>query len=79
MTPVETAVWWIEYTIRNRGAPHLKYKGTEMSFFEYFLLDVIFVNILMILLITFSMFIMVKTCLNALKHEKPKSFKRKIT
>uniref|UniRef100_A0A336KE79 CSON009222 protein n=1 Tax=Culicoides sonorensis TaxID=179676 RepID=A0A336KE79_CULSO len=46
LPPVETAVWWIEYAIRNRGAEHLKYKGANMSFVEYFLIDVIFVHIL---------------------------------
>lgn len=41
MSPVETAVYWIEYVIRNRNAPSFQYKGRDMPFYQYFLLDVI--------------------------------------
>lgn len=45
MTPVKTAVWWIEYAIRNRGAEHLKYKGADVPFIEYYLIDIICVHL----------------------------------
>lgn len=41
MSPVKTAVYWIEYVIRNRNAPHFNYKGRDMPLYQYFLLDVI--------------------------------------
>lgn len=41
MAPKTAAVWWIEYAIRNRGSHHLKYKGKDMPFYQYYLLDVI--------------------------------------
>lgn len=45
MTPVQTAVWWIEYAIRNRGAEHLKYKGAHVPFIEYYLIDIILIHL----------------------------------
>lgn len=41
MSPVETAVYWIEYVIRNRNVPAFQYKGRDMPLYQYFLLDVI--------------------------------------
>ncbi|CAG9830652.1 unnamed protein product [Diabrotica balteata] len=39
--PLDTAVYWVEYVIRNKGAPHLRVVAVNMPFYEYFLLDVI--------------------------------------
>ncbi|CAG9830651.1 unnamed protein product [Diabrotica balteata] len=39
--PLDTAVYWVEYVIRNKGAPHLRVAAVNMPFYEYFLLDVI--------------------------------------
>lgn len=54
MTPVQTAVWWIEYAIRNRGAEHLKYKGAHVPFIEYYLIDIICVHLVAFALILYS-------------------------
>uniref|UniRef100_A0A336MGD5 UDP-glucuronosyltransferase n=1 Tax=Culicoides sonorensis TaxID=179676 RepID=A0A336MGD5_CULSO len=70
LPPVETAVWWIEYAIRNRGAEHLKYKGAKMSFVEYFLIDVIFVHILAVFLIFYSVLKCIKFCCSRKNHQK---------
>ncbi|KAJ3642479.1 hypothetical protein Zmor_025262 [Zophobas morio] len=39
--PIETAVYWVEYVIRHRGAPHLKVAGVDLPWYKYMLLDVI--------------------------------------
>ena len=39
--PMETAVYWVEYVIRHRGAPHLKVAGVDLPWYKYMLLDVI--------------------------------------
>lgn len=62
MTPVETAVWSIEYAIRNRGAKHLKYKAAKISFTEYFLLDVIFVHVFVMIFVAFLTVKTLKMC-----------------
>ncbi|CAG9854773.1 unnamed protein product [Phyllotreta striolata] len=40
MKGVDKAVWWIEYVIRHNGAKHLRSQAADMSFFEYFMIDV---------------------------------------
>uniref|UniRef100_W8ASC2 UDP-glucuronosyltransferase 2B15 n=1 Tax=Ceratitis capitata TaxID=7213 RepID=W8ASC2_CERCA len=37
----ETAVYWIEYVIRHKGAPHLRAAGMDMPWYQFYLLDVI--------------------------------------
>ncbi|KAG5896759.1 hypothetical protein JTB14_031738 [Gonioctena quinquepunctata] len=37
---LDKAIWWIEYVIRHRGAKHLRSPAADISFFEYFMLDV---------------------------------------
>lgn len=39
--PMETAVYWIEYVIRHKGAPHLRVAGLKLAWYEYFMIDVI--------------------------------------
>lgn len=41
MTGLEKAVWWTEYVIRNKGAPHLRNPGADMSWPEFLILDVV--------------------------------------
>ncbi|XP_072929900.1 UDP-glucosyltransferase 2-like [Epargyreus clarus] len=37
----ENAVWWTEYVIRNGGARHLRSPAVGVSFFKYYMLDII--------------------------------------
>ncbi|XP_069686167.1 UDP-glycosyltransferase UGT5-like [Periplaneta americana] len=39
--PLDRAVWWVEYVIRHRGARHLRSGALDLTWFQYFLLDVI--------------------------------------
>lgn len=39
-SPGERAVWWIEYVIRHKGAPHLRYPGKRLHFLQYVSADV---------------------------------------
>ncbi|KAK7868265.1 hypothetical protein R5R35_000662 [Gryllus longicercus] len=38
--PLETAVWWTEYVMRHRGAPHLRSAAVGLSWVQLWLLDV---------------------------------------
>ncbi|PSN57998.1 hypothetical protein C0J52_08095 [Blattella germanica] len=40
-TPLERAIFWTEYVIRHKGAPHLRARSADMPLYEYLLLDVI--------------------------------------
>ncbi|KAF5289136.1 hypothetical protein FQR65_LT02026 [Abscondita terminalis] len=39
--PIDNAVFWIEYVLRHRGAPHLKSAAVNLTWYQYSLLDVI--------------------------------------
>ena len=39
----EKAIWWMEYIIRHKGAPHLRSLIVDISWFSYLLGDVIVV------------------------------------
>jgi glucuronosyltransferase len=43
LTPLEQAVYWTEYVIRHKGTPHLRSAVLDLAWYQYFLLDVIFV------------------------------------
>lgn len=40
MSPMDTAIFWIEYVLRNKGAAHLKSAGFHLPWYSYFSLDV---------------------------------------
>ncbi|KAE9530950.1 hypothetical protein AGLY_011412 [Aphis glycines] len=41
MSPEQSVVYWTEYVIRHTGASHLKSHGHNLSWYQYFLLDII--------------------------------------
>jgi glucuronosyltransferase len=38
---LEQAVYWTEYVIRHKGAPHLRSAVLDLAWYQYYLLDVI--------------------------------------
>lgn len=40
MTPTDTMVYWSEYVIRHKGAPHLRSSGLDLNYIQYHNLDV---------------------------------------
>uniref|UniRef100_A0A3B1JFE5 UDP-glucuronosyltransferase n=1 Tax=Astyanax mexicanus TaxID=7994 RepID=A0A3B1JFE5_ASTMX len=58
MKPLDHAIFWIEYVMRNGGAPHLRTQSFRMSWFTYHSVDVILTllgAVLVILWLTFSL------------------------
>lgn len=39
--PLQTAAFWTEYVIRHKGAPHMRSAALDLTWYQYFLLDVI--------------------------------------
>jgi len=39
LTPLEQAVYWTEYVIRHKGAPHLRSALLDLAWYQYLLLD----------------------------------------
>lgn len=49
---LDNAVYWIEYVIRHNGAHHLKTNAVELTWYEFLLLDGLFLLIIMRIIIT---------------------------
>lgn len=43
ITPMEKAVFWVEYVMRHKGARHLRTEAYKMPWYSYYCLDVLFI------------------------------------
>ncbi|XP_041854404.1 UDP-glucuronosyltransferase 2A2-like isoform X5 [Melanotaenia boesemani] len=59
ITPRDEAVFWIEFTMRNKGAKHLRVQAHELTWYQYHSLDVI---AFLLSIVLFLMFTLIKTC-----------------
>ncbi|KAL7735229.1 hypothetical protein ACLKA6_016138 [Drosophila palustris] len=41
LEPRKSAIYWIEYVIRHKGAPHMRSAGLDLAWYQFYLLDVI--------------------------------------
>lgn len=39
--PLDTAIYWVEYVARHKGAYHMHNAGQDLSFMEYHHLDIL--------------------------------------
>jgi len=80
-TPLEQAVYWTEYVIRHKRAPHLRSAVLDLAWYQYFLLDVItvlvtaIVSILLILLLVCR--IILKKLFGSMSHGENTDSRRK--
>ncbi|XP_026805704.1 UDP-glucuronosyltransferase 2B15-like [Rhopalosiphum maidis] len=49
MTPARSVVYWTEYVCRHKSTPHLKSYAFNLTWYQYYLLDVIAVMLLLII------------------------------
>ena len=56
MGPMATAVYWIEYVIRHKGAPHMRSPASQLNFFTRTSFDVLVFLIIM----SFAIWVIVK-------------------
>ncbi|KAG4072786.1 hypothetical protein HA402_006776 [Bradysia odoriphaga] len=63
MTPNELMVYWSEYIIRHRGAPHLRSTGLDLNYVQYHNIDVLLVLLSFIYVAVYALrWIVSKTC-----------------
>lgn len=75
-SPLETAVYWIEYLARHDGAPQLQSHAKQLHFIQYHNLDVI--AVLAFFFIVLPLVLLIKLCKLICKSFKsPKSCTRK--
>lgn len=56
MSPAELVVYWTEYVIRHKGAPHLKSHALNLTWYQYFLLDIISAVLFVTLLVSYVVY-----------------------
>jgi glucuronosyltransferase len=67
VTPLNTAIFWTEYVIRHRGAPHMRSAALELSWYLYILLDVIAVLFVIAAAVLITLHVVFKRLLNLVK------------
>ncbi|XP_062549715.1 UDP-glycosyltransferase UGT5-like [Armigeres subalbatus] len=78
LTPKETAVFWTEYVVRHRGAPHLRSAATDLSLLQYQLLDVYAMMLAILLAVVAVNIYVVKRFLQKIfKHKTPVDKRKK--
>ncbi|KAK6323122.1 hypothetical protein J4Q44_G00054610 [Coregonus suidteri] len=60
MKPLDTAVFWIEFVMRNKGAKHLRVEAHNLSWYQYHCLDVAAALLAIVALV---IVVSIKTCI----------------
>lgn len=69
--PMDTAIYWLEYVIKYKGAEHLRSAAQDLAWYQYLLLDVVSFIIMM----CFGVYILMKIILKITLMQKLKSDK----
>ncbi|XP_047235069.1 UDP-glucuronosyltransferase 2A2-like isoform X2 [Girardinichthys multiradiatus] len=60
LPPMDQAVFWIEYVIRHKGAPHLRTEAYRMPWYSYWCLDVLIFLVTAVTVLLFSAFAFIR-------------------
>ncbi|CAH1794622.1 unnamed protein product [Owenia fusiformis] len=67
--PRDKVIYWAEYVIRHKGAPHLRsHAANELNFFQYFLLDIIGLACVACIVIGITVIVMIKKTITFFKN-----------
>lgn len=72
-TPLETAVWWTEYIARGNGNSYLRSEGADLLWYQYHLIDVALVLIIVSTALIYIFFRLIKLLLSLLSAVKGKA------
>lgn len=59
ITPQEAVIYWVEYAVRHKGAPHLRAAGNDLNFIEFHSIDtygVVFLATIIYLYVSYLVF-----------------------
>ncbi|KAF5302525.1 hypothetical protein FQR65_LT00897 [Abscondita terminalis] len=73
MTGLEKAIWWTEYVIRHNGTKHLRSPMLDIPFYQYYLLDVIGVFVVVLGGLILTIIISIKLLLKIMRKKKLKA------
>ncbi|XP_069681768.1 UDP-glucosyltransferase 2-like [Periplaneta americana] len=78
LTPLDNAIFWTEYVIRNGGATHMRSAALDLSWYEYLLLDVVTMLFLSIMSVVLLLCYLIKALLRILRSTNDNSYVKKI-
>lgn len=73
ITPQQAVVYWTDYAVRHKGAPHLRASGNYLNFFEFHLIDVYLTLLLIGIALLYINFKLLKLVLRKIFRRKPSS------
>lgn len=73
---MDTAIYWIEYVARHRGARHLRSAGADLPWYEYFLVDVILIYSAITAMVIYILYLIIVYLYRSLLGQKPDKLKR---
>ncbi|XP_069682313.1 UDP-glycosyltransferase UGT5-like isoform X2 [Periplaneta americana] len=73
MSAMDTAIYWTEYVIRHKGAPHLRTAALDLAWYQYFLLDVLAVIMVCVTILLFVTYVVLKKLTRGIFSPKPKN------
>jgi glucuronosyltransferase len=77
-SPLERAIYWLEYVIRHRGAPHLRASSRKLSLFQRCLFDVMLFSLSLVFFLSISTFFLCRFIRQKVQHETTlKTFTKK--
>ncbi|XP_049948378.1 UDP-glucosyltransferase 2-like [Schistocerca serialis cubense] len=74
---LERAVWWIEYVIRHKGAPHLRSAALDLHWWQLLLLDVVAFLLVGVALTLYVVYSVTRRILSFFKGSKPNQKQKK--
>ncbi|XP_070135033.1 UDP-glycosyltransferase UGT5-like [Drosophila bipectinata] len=76
LSAMDTAMYWIDYVIEHRGAPHLVSVGVDLPWYQFYLLDVIGLALAVALLPILGFFFICRKFLKKTESLKKKKVKK---
>jgi glucuronosyltransferase len=65
-------VYWTEYVIRNKEAPHLRSAALDLAWYQYFLLDIIAVLVLVAVCVPVAVYYISRTIIKKVFDTTPR-------
>lgn len=65
VSPLRNAIYWTEYVLRHKGAPHLKSPSRNLNVIQYYLIDVTFIYIALLITGTYLVYSFFKLLLKS--------------
>ncbi|CAH1160293.1 unnamed protein product [Phaedon cochleariae] len=73
LSPMDTAIYWIEYVAKYRGAPHMRTAAVSMPAYQYLLIDVIAFIALIVISFSYCMYKIAALVFSKLRRNKIKT------